>query len=487
MMASNNSFSVISRRCFLKFATMAGGALAVPVLGQAPSLEGPRKKVLIVGAGLSGLVAGFELRRAGHEVTILEATLRAGGRVHTLREPFSDGLYAEAGAGRIPDSHNLTLGYAEQFNLRRLPYRPHTGDTVVYGGGHRVIQRDRQPVNLADFHLGFTDEEVKLGLEGMYSKYIGCYSKTVGLVPPDRWPSPDVRDFGNQTIGELMRSQGASPAAILALTTGYEDDSALDFLRDAFSHEAAELYHIVGGNDLLPRAFAEKLSNEIVYGAPVVRIETTDTGVNATAESAAGRRTFSAERLICGLPLPVLRQVHFNPPLSTGKQRAMAELPYGSVTRVYLQSRRRFWEANGCNGFAQPLDLPMEIWNPSHDQPGTRGLQLGYLYEAAAREVGAMLEPNRIVYFLDLMDKVFPGARQHFEGGASFSWAEQPFQRGAYSVYQKGDYDKHSPHVGQAEGRVHFCGEHTSPWPGWMQGALYSGLRAAREVAAAQS
>jgi monoamine oxidase len=256
----------------------------------------------------------------------------------------------------------------------------------------------------------------------------------------------------------------------------------LDFLRDAYSHEAPELYHIIGGNDLLPSAFAQALSKEIIYGAPAMLVEQGDQDVRVTFERAGEKQTLAADHLICGVPFTALRQVQFKPALSAGKVHAIAELPYGSVTRVYLQSRRRFWLDAGCNGFADTLDLPMEIWNPSHDQPGQRGLQLGYMYEVLARKVAAMSSNDRIAYFLDLMEKVFPGMREHFEGGTSFSWEEQPYQRGAYAVFKKGAYAAYGPHIARSEGRVHFCGEHASPWPGWMQGALYSGLRAAQEA-----
>jgi monoamine oxidase len=106
------------------------------------------------------------------------------------------------------------------------------------------------------------------------------------------------------------------------------------------------------------------------------------------------------------------------------------------------------------------------------------------MYEDLARKVAAMPATDRIAYFLDMVEKVFPGARENFEGGASFCWEEQPYQRGAYAVYTKGAYDTHGPHVATPEGRIHFCGEHASPWPGWMQGALYSGLRAAKKAVA---
>src|SRR5205823_8285024 len=100
--------------------------------------RGARKRVLILGAGLAGVAAGYELSRAGHDVTILEAQLRPGGRVHTLREPFSDGMHAEAGAGRIPSTHAITLRYVKEFGLTLDPFWPSKLADVYYFKGKRI-------------------------------------------------------------------------------------------------------------------------------------------------------------------------------------------------------------------------------------------------------------------------------------------------------------------------------------------------------------
>src|SRR2546421_12471892 len=118
----------LNRRQFLKRGALAAAAVSVlPAKSFGSSLihvSGPPKRVLVLGAGLAGMVAGYELSQLGHKVTILEARMRPGGRVHTLREPFSDGLYAEAGAARIPPDHDLTLKYLKLFDVPLEPMYP---------------------------------------------------------------------------------------------------------------------------------------------------------------------------------------------------------------------------------------------------------------------------------------------------------------------------------------------------------------------------
>src|SRR5262245_58398757 len=132
----------MNRRTFLKQTTFAAAALAAaPAFNQLAPLtrRGGAKKVIVIGAGPAGLSAAYELTRAGHDVTILEARTRAGGRVYTLREPFSDGLYAEAGATWIPQTHDLTLGYIKEFGLETESFGTDGLKTVNYIRGRRYI------------------------------------------------------------------------------------------------------------------------------------------------------------------------------------------------------------------------------------------------------------------------------------------------------------------------------------------------------------
>src|SRR5437667_1412141 len=126
----------ITRRSFLKQSTIAVAGASLARLPIITATVAP-KKILIIGAGMAGLSAGYELSQAGHDVTILEARMRPGGRVHTLREPFSDGLYAEAGAARIPDDHDLTLKYVKLFEVPLEPMYPARLSALLFDGENR--------------------------------------------------------------------------------------------------------------------------------------------------------------------------------------------------------------------------------------------------------------------------------------------------------------------------------------------------------------
>jgi monoamine oxidase len=142
----------------------------------------------------------------------------------------------------------------------------------------------------------------------------------------------------------------------------------------------------------------------------------------------------------------------------------------------------RFWRAAGMSGFAD-TDLPVpEVWDLSEGQPGQRGLLMAYLTGPFGDEVARRTPDDRLNWTLDHMERIFPGTRLEYEGGASYAWGEDPWSRGACPMYGPGQVIDLFPAVRQAEGRLHFAGDHASVWPGWIQGALESANRAARAI-----
>jgi len=478
--------SDFSRRHFLQASGAAGLGLTMSA-AQAQAMlagrgAGQGRRVLVLGAGMAGLAAGLKLTELGYDVTILEARTRPGGRVHTLREPFSDGLYAEAGAGRLPSTHGLTQAYVKRYGLKLDPFWPTSGGEVFLWRGRRQALPHNGDPDLSALQVNLTPRERAVGFGGLSKLYLDPLEAEIGALPFDGWPFPNFPKYKDVSYAAYLKAQGASSDAIQYLCGGFENDSVLDYAHDGLSH-AASLSKIRGGNDLLPAAMAAELSGRIRYGAEVVRIDQSASGVTVGYRTAGGLRLESAERVICTLPFTILRDIEVSPGVSAGKAEAIRNLYMGPVARVFVQTRTRFWEKDKLNGFAT-VDQPMEVWSPTNGQPGRRGIVMSYIYEDLAKTYSALPPAEQIERTLSLYEQVHPGIRQEVETATTWSWLSEKYNKGAYLVAPPGSFARLA-HTATIEGRLHFAGEHTSPWPGWIQGALHSGLRTADEVARA--
>jgi monoamine oxidase len=388
----------INRRTFLKQGAIAVAGASLVSSNLVLAAPAP-KKILIIGAGMAGLAAGYELSQLGHDVTILEARMRPGGRVQTLREPFSDGLYAEAGAARIPENHDLTLKYVKLFDV---PLEP------MY------------PAKLSALRI----------------------DKTAGEIPMEGFTESLGQFFGSELGGKPARWS-----------------------------------KIKGGSDLLPKAFAHHLAEKIHYGSPVVRLDQHAMSASAVFLRGGSPQTLSADYILCALPFSLLRNIELPASFSERKRDIITKLHYDSVSRVYLQTKRRSWEEKGLNGFGITSDA-VEIWQPTWSQPGPRGIIMTYNRPGQAERIAAMKESDRISSTLTQLAQWLPGLRENFEGATTKCWIEDEWSRGAWSFVGPRDYVAASA----PEGRIHFAGEHLSPWFSWIQGALDSGLRAVKQI-----
>ena len=484
-----------TRREFLR---QSASATAVAALSGSvePSTAsgGVAKRVLVVGVGVAGLCAAHELVALGHEVTVFEAQAVPGGRVQTLRSPFSDGLYTEAGASRIPASHDLTLGYARQFGLNLTPFAPADTPSVRYAYGRRTIVRSgaafEWPSNTPENQKRLTPGEVRRRhIEALADRITDPFS-------PD-WIPPELRKYDTSTRDQYLRAQGVSETVLHLMNMGSTPVARLRSFLDVL-HEIAvnrelrrrsgtaedHLLKIEGGNDRLPRAFADRLPGRIRYRCPVRRIEHDAVGVRVANESDGLVRSVNADVVVCAIPFSTLRDVEFSPPLSSEKRAVIATLAYHSATRIYLQCRTRYWQRDGLSGFAD-TDHPMEIWDATFGQPGPRGVLMSFIQGPKAREIGEAATADQLRLGLDAIEKAYPGLRQNFEHGFVTVWDHEPWARGAVAYLRPGEVTSLEPFIARPEGRIYFAGEHASSLRGWMQGALESGRRAASEVQAA--
>ncbi|MEM9163870.1 MAG: FAD-dependent oxidoreductase, partial [Cyanobacteria bacterium P01_F01_bin.4] len=478
----------LNRRQLLKYGLLSAAALSTAALsGPALPKNTPAKKIVIIGAGLAGLAAAHQLTQAGHDVTVLEARPRAGGRVYTLREPFTEGLYAEAGAFWIADNHDLTLKYVNLFDLPLVPNTVRNVFGNYYGQGQHL-----QLADLAELPYQLTPQEANLDFNELFLTYFGPALQAVGSTDLTGPIDPALASYDQLTVTEYLRQQGASPDAIALLRLGYLDVwgdgidtySVLQLLRDLVLNTAPNYYQIEGGNDRLPQALAASLSDQIVYQAAVTQITHNDQGVEVAFTEQGAAQTLSGDYVICTVPLSVMQRIQISPGLSAEKQQTIEQLAYTSVTRVLLQTRHRFWQAQGKPGYTA-TDLPVGlVGDATFSQSGTGGILETLMTGAQARQAAVIATDRRAEFVMPHLEALYPGIQPQVEANTSISWDDQAWSKGGYVWFQPGQMSQLLPSLSRPEGRIHFAGEHTSPWNGWMQGALQSGERAAQEITA---
>ena len=462
--------------------------LAVPSQGLEPS-DQPPKRVVIIGGGIAGLVAAFELRRQGHEPLILEAQNRVGGRVKTIRD-FAPGLYAEAGAMRIPRVHDLTLAYCDLFGLEMRPFVMGNPRTLAFIDGKRMTMAEADehpeqlPFELAEHERGKTWSQL---WDEATSEFRQRYAEG-GVGSLDAL----LREFDQYSIREFLIMRGFSEGAIelygvMSFRESNMNAAVVEQLREIVGRSFEDMQEIVGGMDRLPYAFYEHLKPYVRFGAAVTAIEQDPDSVTVHYQGPAGRFSVSGDYAICAIPFSVLRDIEMlGTPFSRPKQKAIRELNYNASSKILFQVRRRFWEQeDGIVGGTTVTDLPIRrICYPSYSDPNDeRGTLLAsYTWGQDALRWGAMDAEDAIEQALEDVAQIHPSIASEFEVGAVHNWYDDPWARGAFALFEPEQQTRLQESIVAPEGRIHFAGEHTSLYHAWIQGALESGIRAAKEV-----
>ncbi len=445
------------------------------------------KRVIIMGGGIAGLVAAYELDRVGHEPVVLEAQHRVGGRIFTLRT-FGPGLYAEAGAMRIPRAHHLTLTYCERFGLAMRPFAMGNPKGLVHLFGDRMTMADA----VADpSRLGFDLAEHERGKnwDQLWDEAVGDLRAEVDEQGEAAWPDIAAR-YDRLSLYDFLVEKGWSEGAIemFGLMTFAESDlhqAVIEPLRESLGSAYVDMQEIVGGSDGLPLGFFGHIQDRVRFGAEVESIDQDDTSVTVNFRTAAGRFSETGDYAICTLPFSVLRNVEAIKPFSREKQKAIRQLNYSASTKILLQVRRRRWEElDGIEGGATVTDLSVRRLNyPNPDPTTTRGVLLAsYTWGQDALRWDSMDEETRIEQALEDVGRIHPWIREEFELGASHAWYDDNWARGAFALFAPGQLTDMHADIVRPEGRVHFAGEHCSLHHAWIQGALESGIRAALAI-----
>ena len=479
----------LDRRRFLQ-ALAALSAAPLASLATAPRAtadgHGGGRRVVVLGAGLAGLGAAYNLLRHGYDVTVLEAQDRPGGRVQTVRDGFHRGGHAELGAIRIFDSHEYTLRYASEFGLSITPYD--TGARAFHMQGRRFLPPPAgQPWPLDAFAAGEQPDPA-----ARFGDYLGSGFAKLGDVFDPGWPGtvPSALELDRTTMAGHMGAQGAS-ATWRDWFFAQEGRIARVNAAAGFAVESLTtgtmIGSITGGNDRLPMALAAALGHRVRFRSEVVRITQEKREVTIGFRDRGGLHEIRADRCVCALPFAPLRRVTIATPFSAQKMAAIDQLRYMAAARCYFQTRSQFWQRDplgplGGLNLVGTDTMAGRVWNTSSQQADPRlGMVHAYMFDTEALEFAAHGH-QRAAAMRRLMRRMLPGIRGEIVGVADKAWQEDPWAGGGWGWTQPGELAWMFPAMRQVEGRVHFAGEHTSLWIAWMNGALESAERVVAEI-----
>jgi monoamine oxidase len=444
-----------------------------------------RKKVIVVGAGMAGLVAAYELKRAGHDPIIIEGQHRVGGRVHTLRHPFTYGLYAEVGAMRIPRSHALTLEYISKFQLPTHDFTMDNPNAYYFIGGRRIrISQANADPSLLGFDTAETERGRTAGV--LWMQAIEPLLQKLRTEGDAAWDEI-VEIYDNYSTREYLEARGWSEAAIemyglIANQEAVMNASFLEVFREDSGNYYTNMLEIDGGTDRLPHSLLPELRESIRFGAKMIALNQSPEDVTVFYQTAAGRNQVTGDYAIIAVPFPVLRHVEFLKPFTRAKQRAIRQLHYDASAKILFQCRRRFWEEDdGIYGGGTITDLPIRnLYYPDHSRETGRGVILAsYTWSEDAQRWGSLSPTDRIAQALKDVSQIHPQVLQEFEVGASWMWHDDEYAGGAFALFDPGQQTLLHNQIIAPEGRIHFAGEHASLYHAWIQGAIESGLREA--------
>lgn len=492
-----------SRRAFVRNAALVGAGLVAT-----RSLAAPRPasslRVGIVGGGLGGLATAWELKRAGLTATVHEASGRVGGRIYSMGGRWGGpvnfgGQIIERGGELIDTGHKAMLGYAQEFDLALENYVKQPGETFYSFFGQRWPE-----ATVVDEFRAFVprmqDDLRTLSAAPTF------FSHTAADVALDR-----------VSLREYLVTRGAPRLLTEVICEAYEAEyglsaeaqSAFNFLYFMRTNRQSnfepfgvsdERYHLVDGNEAVPRAIADRLGAQVRTGERLESARKTAAGaVELTFRTFNKSVTATYDAVVFALPFPLLRNVNLDASLgfSADKLRAIRTMSYGTNAKMMVSFEGPFWRALGNDG-ASYSDLAnhQATWETNHTYATASNATL-VDYSSGAR--GAALDPSRTqdeaLEFATDLDRVFPGALARLKRDASGrvvahleAWPRNPLSGGSYSCYRPGDFTGLAGLEGLAQGSCFFAGESANSfyvWQGYMEGAALSGKDAAAALLAA--
>jgi monoamine oxidase len=469
----------------------AGGAgvAAAAALSRVPFARAAgNPRIVVVGAGLAGLSCAYDLKRAGYNAQVYEASDRIGGRCWTLRGAFADGQIAEHGGELIDQGHTAIRQLAQglDLDLDNLHQAEVNGTDPFY-------YFDGVPYTFAQ-----ATDDLKAIWQQIHKDVSAASYPTLYNLSTERgrqldkmsittWINTYVPGGMSSKLGQLLDvayniEYGAECSVQSSLNMlyllGYSGQGQLRIFGPS-----NEKYHVRGGNDQITDRLAQALAGQITTGKALTAIGRKSDGTYSLSFSSGPAVT--ADRVVLALPFSMLRQVNYSKAgFSPFKVTSIKEYPMGSNSKLHAQFTSRHWSAIGCNGDTYADTGYQATWDVTRAQSGASGILVDYTGGTIADSFGTGTPTERAQQFLTQIEPVLPGISAKWNGRATVDhWAAYPWTKGAYSFLKPGQYTKFYGVEREIEGACHFAGEHTSiDFQGYLNGAVETGQRAAGEV-----
>ena len=447
-------------------------------------MKSSNRTVTVIGAGLAGLSAAYDLHRAGWQVIVLEARPRVGGRVYSIRS-FAHGQVAEAGGEFIEETHTRMLSFAEQFDLklgRVGSWQSQKEDWASFAG---------KAGPLSDASIWGTD--LQMEMERVWNALAD-----LGKLVSDAYQPQAAREaarLDRQSALEWIQSLDVHPLAkngfIQHIRSEYTTEpqyfSLLDLARNSAMYymdgHRHQNYRVIGGNDLIPCALADALPDVRLH-AVVTSVRLLPEEVVVTVKQNDSHLTLHSAFAILAIPLTTARLIDFHSSLPVDYQRMVNEVSYGAVTKVLIQYRERFWKGRGWNGRLVNDGPIVMTWHATSHLDEQAGIITAYTGGEPGTRLAGLSDADRISLAVNEIEKLFPGSSEMIEHTATIAWPNEEYTRGAYMALAPGQVTSHWNTLMHPAGRLFFAGEHATALQGFMEGAVESGQRAAATILA---
>jgi len=507
-----------TRRDLLTMIGKAGGALAMyqamTALGHAaesrfdgpPNLSGarPGASVLILGSGLAGMLAAYELGKAGYMVEILEYQDRPGGRNYSIRGGdkiaevggatqtvgFAPGNYLNPGPWRIPHHHRTLIHYCKAFGVElepfiQLDHNCFIHNSKAFGGkpqrykelavdwrGH-VSELLAKSLNAGSLDMAVTKEDKEILLDALrdWGVLDGnlSYASSLDVSKQRGYNSPPGGGVG----GAPTPSKINSLSDVLSSHVWTQNSFYFNYVMQT------TMFQPKGGMDMIGKAFAKQVGSVIKLNKKVVKVSQDGSGVTVDWEDrVTGQKGASkADWCVCTIPLPVLSQLDVQ--VGPALKAAMKAVPYGGQVKIGLEMRRRFWEEDysiyGGHSFTDQGIGLISYPNDKMHKDGPAVLLGAFANGAGALQLTGMTPKQRIEAALAQGSVFHPAEyRKEFMNGSSVAWSRMPWILGCTSRWTDESREQHYQDLVAIDGRIVLAGEHASYYGGWMEGSLLS-------------